>query len=151
MSDYLVLLLIATFALHGCSNNPPVSNDEPWFTATPEEQGFDSEVLLELLERIDTEHLDIHSMVLIRDDKIFFEFYNYPYGPDTLHHTKSAGKSDHTQLVTLGDQAAPALSAAEFGAQRPDGKSTIAAAGWWLNDKEFSIDMHQVGYPIRES
>jgi len=101
MRNFSGLLFIVSFALHGCANNVPVSNDEPWLTATPEEQGFDSEVLLGLLQRIDTENLDVHAMVLMRDGKIFFEFYNYPYGPNTLHHTKSVGKSVLSALTGI--------------------------------------------------
>jgi len=112
MIGKFVLLLMATFALHGCSSNKLVTNQDPWLTATPEQQGFDSQVLLEFLQRVDAEDLDIHSMVLMRDNKIFFEFYNHPYGPQTLHHTKSVGKSVLSALTGIAMEQGhlPALS-----------------------------------------
>lgn len=86
-------------SLSACDAQAPGS--EPWRYSTPEQQGFDSAVLLELVQRIETEDLDIHSIVLMRNDHVFFEFYKHPYGPETLQHTMSVGKSVVSTLVGI--------------------------------------------------
>jgi len=74
---------------------------EPWTYSTPEQQGFDSEVFVELLDRIEKENLDIHSIILMRKNQIFFEFYNYPYTDSTSQHAMSVGKSVTSALVGI--------------------------------------------------
>ncbi|MCG8382215.1 MAG: beta-lactamase family protein [Gammaproteobacteria bacterium] len=96
------LLLVGLLALLGaCSTPSPAHGTDPWAYSTPEQQGFDSEVLIELLHKIDAKDLDIHSIVLMRNDHVFFEFYKYPYGPETRQHTMSVGKSVLSALVGI--------------------------------------------------
>jgi len=96
-------ILFVGFALTigSCASNPKPSGSDPWSYSTPEQQGFDSEVLIDLLETIEAEERDIHSIILMRRDHVFFEFYNYPYGPETLQYTASVGKSVLSALVGI--------------------------------------------------
>jgi len=73
-----ILLVGLPLLLGGCANKPQASGAHPWNYSTPEQQGFDSGVFVELLKKIEADKLDIHSIVLMRDDHVFFEFYNYP-------------------------------------------------------------------------
>lgn len=98
-------LLLAAYFLSSVSNSraekPHSSGATPWSYSKPEQQGFDSAVLVEMLERIKADDVDIHSIILMRNDAVFFEFYNYPYGPDTLQHTMSVGKSVVSALTGI--------------------------------------------------
>jgi len=94
------LMLVGIITIIFMEDDLP-SSPTPWGYATPEEQGFDSVVLVELLQRIKMENLDIHSIILMRNNRVFLEFYSYPYGPSTLQHTMSVGKSITSALVGI--------------------------------------------------
>lgn len=93
------------------SGQSPAPSAESWDYSTPEKQGFDSDVLLQLVRSMEAEDLDIRSIVLICNDYVFFEVYKYPYGPDTLQHSMSVGKSVTSALteVALEDGCLPSL------------------------------------------
>jgi len=88
------------------------SGATPWRISTPEAQGFDSEVLVTLLERIKAEELDIHSIILMRNSHVFFEFYAYPFNEKTPQHAMSVGKSFVSTLtgIALAEGAIPNLN-----------------------------------------
>lgn len=99
---FLITLVIALIAVMIVGNSGEIFfAEKPWAYSTPEEQGFDSVVLVNLLQRIKAENLDIHSIILMRNNHIFFEFYAYPYKADTLQHAMSVGKSMVSALVGI--------------------------------------------------
>ena len=69
--------------------------------STPEEQGVDSERLIESVRRIRDDDLDVRSLVLLRNDHIILELYVHPYDRDTLHNVKSVSKSVISALVGI--------------------------------------------------
>jgi hypothetical protein len=54
------------------------ASSDDWRTSTPEEQGVDSELILEMLWEIQEQDLDIHSVLLIRNDHLVTEIYFPP-------------------------------------------------------------------------
>lgn len=72
-----------------------------WRTSTPEEQGIDSALILEMLRRIQEQGLDIHSVLLIRNDHLVTEVYFPPYQEDFKHPVYSVSKSITSALVGI--------------------------------------------------
>jgi CubicO group peptidase (beta-lactamase class C family) len=71
-----------------------------WRTSTPEEQGLDSEVLIEAMDYLLAQQdYDVHSLLLIRNGHIVLDASFYPYLADTLHDFASSTKSVTATLV----------------------------------------------------
>jgi len=76
-----------------------------WLTSTPEEQGMNSTKLAQMIEFIEEQHLDIDSVIVIRNGYIVLEEYPNPvYGPDTKHKLWSATKSFTSALIGIAFQ-----------------------------------------------
>ncbi len=69
--------------------------EQPLMRCTPEEAGISSAVVEQLFKTIDSQvdNLGVHSMMLIRDGRVFAEGYWAPYRPDVPHMLYSASKS----------------------------------------------------------
>ena len=76
------LSLIALLSLSGaCAELTPPAywpGDE-WRTSTPEEQGLDSAQILKMLQAIQAQNLNIHSVLIIRHGYLVTEAYFPPY------------------------------------------------------------------------
>lgn len=133
------LLLIAALTVPACSAKeapiqvPQASHwpTEGWRTSTPEEQGFDSSKMAEGLQAIKNNDINIHSLTVIRNDKMILDAYFYPYDGSTYHEIASVTKSVMTTLIGI---------AADQGKLRLDDKMvsffpdrTIANRGFWKN------------------
>jgi len=75
--------------------------DDKWRISTPEEQGMDSEKILEMFQKIHSSTLDFHSILIIRNGTIVTEAYWAPYNKNTTHNVKSASKSIISALVGI--------------------------------------------------
>ena len=64
-----------------------------WRISTPEEQGMDSELLAKMFEHIDQKHINLHSVLIVRNGYIVAEAYFHPYTADTPHQIASVTKS----------------------------------------------------------
>ncbi|MBR2342758.1 MAG: serine hydrolase [Clostridia bacterium] len=60
---------------------------------TPEAAGIRSDAIARIIERINKRNIPIHSLLMMRGDKIFGEFYWEPYHKDYPHRMYSATKS----------------------------------------------------------
>lgn len=69
--------------------------------AAPEEQGIDSGILLKMMQKVKKEQYHIRSIIMIRNHKLVFESYIFPYNRDIPHNTKSASKSIISALVGI--------------------------------------------------
>jgi CubicO group peptidase (beta-lactamase class C family) len=81
---------------------PPPADYYPtngWHTSTPEEQGIDSGKLAEGL--LEMRQLRIHSLLLVRNGRVFLDAYFYPYDGGSVHDMASVGKSITTTLVGI--------------------------------------------------
>ncbi len=74
---------------------------DTWRTSAPEAQGMDSEYLIRMLNYIDLNKLDIHSIVIIRNGYVVLEAYKAPFGKDNIHILKSCSKSVSSALIGI--------------------------------------------------
>ena len=66
-------------------------NDFQWQTATPQSQGMCSEKLDAM--RDDLANRDTKTFLVVRNDKIVYEWYAPDYGPTIPHYTASLAKA----------------------------------------------------------
>jgi CubicO group peptidase (beta-lactamase class C family) len=74
---------------------------QSWQTSTPEEQGVDSAKLAEGLLEMRAKDIRIHSLLLVRNGRVFLDAYFYPYDGSTVHDMASVGKSITTTLIGI--------------------------------------------------
>jgi CubicO group peptidase (beta-lactamase class C family) len=72
-----------------------------WQSSTPEKQGMDSATLVKLLEHIEKQGQDVHSLLIIKNGSIVMEIYYFPYTGDTKHILNSCTKSFVSALVGI--------------------------------------------------
>ena len=72
-----------------------------WKVSTPEQQGMDSEKLVEMLNTIQEQEYDIHSVHVIRNGYVVADVYFYPFGEDRRHVMHSCTKSVTSALVGI--------------------------------------------------
>ena len=75
--------------------------DNNWRTSTPEEQGVNSEKILNMFKNIKSSGLDFHSLLIIRNGYIITEAYWAPYNKNVTHNIKSASKNVLSSLVGI--------------------------------------------------
>jgi CubicO group peptidase (beta-lactamase class C family) len=98
-----VVSLLLTLA-PACAPPGPGGADWPtgeWPTATPEEQNMDPARLRQMMDLIDEQGFDYHSVLVVRHGRLVFEEYRNGYGPDTKHHLQSATKSVSSMLIGI--------------------------------------------------
>ena len=61
--------------------------------AIPEEVGIPSSCIKGLILALDEKDIPMHSLLIMKDDKLVFEKYYAPYQKDTLHRMFSISKS----------------------------------------------------------
>lgn len=111
----LALLAVFSILITACSSAPdPIQVPAPaswpvqgWQTGAPESQGFDSSKLAEALQAIRANGINVHSITIIRNDKMILDAYLYPYDGQTYHEIASVTKSIMTTLIGIAaDQGA---------------------------------------------
>lgn len=83
------------------SESSPPSPRATWPTAAPEEQGFDSALLAQLVEEIDLQGLPVDSLQLVRNGVLIVDAYFSPYREDQAHDVASVTKSITSTLVGI--------------------------------------------------
>ena len=98
-----VLLLVVLLLVVGplASQESVVWPAEDWPTSTPEEQGIDSALLLELLENVADWNLHVDSIMVIRNGFVVLDAYFYPNTADMPHQLWSATKSFTSTLAGI--------------------------------------------------
>ena len=74
---------------------------EGWISSTPEQQGMDSELLVEMLDDIQEREANIHSVLIVRNGYMVLEAYFDPYDQDISHVVHSVTKSITSALVGI--------------------------------------------------
>jgi CubicO group peptidase (beta-lactamase class C family) len=100
----LILILQMVFIAPAFAEGAPQAyypGDEGWRTCTPEEQGVDSRLLLEMFQTVQREKVPIHSALIIRNGYLICEAYFQPFHRDTPHNLFSATKSFTSTLVGI--------------------------------------------------
>lgn len=73
-----------------------------WSESTPEEQGMDSELLVEALDFLaEQEDYSVHSLLIVRNGYIVTDAYFYPFAAKTMHNTFSVTKSIMATLIGI--------------------------------------------------
>jgi CubicO group peptidase (beta-lactamase class C family) len=72
-----------------------------WRTSPPEEQGMDSAKLTQLLDVIQQQRLELHSLLIIRNGYLVSETYFGSNQPDTRHELYSCTKSFIATLIGI--------------------------------------------------
>ena len=67
----------------------------------PENVGISSASIKRVLERLDKKDVPMHSLLIMKDDKLIFEKYYAPYTADTLHRLFSVSKSITAMAIAL--------------------------------------------------
>jgi hypothetical protein len=97
----ICLFLAFAALLAGCSSPKSISVQVPepdywptegWQSSTPEAQGMDSNLLAQMLEEINTNETNIHSVLVIRNGYLVTEAYFQPYTRDTKMHINRSRK-----------------------------------------------------------
>jgi len=110
------LSILIVFLLSACASQAPNASPPPptptptqiereywptdgWRTSTPEEQGLDSEQLVEMMDYLQEQNsFTIHSLLIIHNGYLVTEAYFYPFYQDALHDLASATKSFTSSL-----------------------------------------------------
>ncbi len=72
-----------------------------WRTSTPEEQGMDSSYIRSMIEFIQEQQKEIHSLLIIRNGYLVTEAYFYPYQKGIKQNLDSCTKSITSALVGI--------------------------------------------------
>ena len=64
-----------------------------WKRSSPEEQGMNSDVLAQMLEKVKEENIPLDSLLILKNGYLVSETYFYPYQAQTLHAVNSCTKS----------------------------------------------------------
>ncbi len=60
---------------------------------SPEEQGLSSQAIMNFLSRMEKRDIDLHSIIILRNNRLIYEAYYDPYTTDELHRMFSVTKS----------------------------------------------------------
>ena len=69
--------------------------------ATPMDAGVDPARIKRVLEALDKRNIPMHSLLILKDDRLIFEKYYAPYTKDTLHRMFSISKSFTAAAIAL--------------------------------------------------
>jgi CubicO group peptidase (beta-lactamase class C family) len=102
---FILITLLTSCAPSASKPTPPEYwPTDGWRSTTPEEQGMDSEKLSQMVEHIQQEKLDLHSLLIIRNGYLVNELYVYPFSAEQAHEIMSVTKSTISALVGIAIQ-----------------------------------------------
>jgi CubicO group peptidase (beta-lactamase class C family) len=105
MNQKSVLISLIIFVFVVIPGYPGASRDywptRQWKVSTPEEQGINSEKLIEFMESVKKEDRHVHSLLIVRNGYLVMEAYFNPYQKDLKHIIFSATKSISSLLIGL--------------------------------------------------
>lgn len=76
-----------------------------WRTATPESQGIDSSIIADAINSARRQGINIHSLLVVRNNYIVAEAYFFPYDGKVPHDLASVTKSITSTLIGLAIEA----------------------------------------------
>jgi len=97
------ILIIGLWCNFGSAtdNLPNYWPTKGWRTASPESQGMDSTLLVEMLDTIWEKEIEIHSVLVIRNGFIVLDAYGYPFDSEVAHHIDACTQSITSALVGI--------------------------------------------------
>ncbi len=78
-----------------------VARAATFYSSTPEEQGMDSKVLLQILDQIEADQAEVHSILVMRHGALVLEAYYPPFDRQDKHSLFSATKSVLSALIGI--------------------------------------------------
>jgi CubicO group peptidase (beta-lactamase class C family) len=72
-----------------------------WKYSTPEQQGLSSEKLLQIFDTIQKKELQVHSLLIVRNNHLVLESYFYPFSASIRHSLFSCTKSIMSALIGI--------------------------------------------------
>ncbi|MBB6498850.1 serine hydrolase domain-containing protein [Pedobacter cryoconitis] len=98
----LILVFVCTEPIFSQSQSIKKGDDFYTFqTGEPEEVGFSSVGLSAIFPYVKKQQVNVHSLMIIRDDKIVFDAYFYPYTKGLQHDIASCTKSVTSLLIGI--------------------------------------------------
>lgn len=101
----LFVLFLVTMLLWGCGlageDEPDYWPTQSWKTSSPESQGMDSSILLNMLEVIWERDIKIDSVLVVRNGYAVLDAYSYPRDKDDRHNIYSCSKSVTSALIGI--------------------------------------------------
>jgi CubicO group peptidase (beta-lactamase class C family) len=106
----VIILAVAIAAFFIWQAVKPSATDVPqpdywptdgWRSSTPEAQGIYSDKLADLLLAVREQNIQIHSLLVIRNDYVVADATFYPYDGQTVHNVASVTKSLMTALIGI--------------------------------------------------
>ncbi|MDB5089066.1 MAG: Beta-lactamase [Mucilaginibacter sp.] len=99
---YIILVFVCTEHVFSQSQNIKKSDEFYAFqTGEPEEEGFSSLKLSAIFPYVRKQQVNVHSLMIIRNDKIVFDAYFYPYTKGLQHDIASCTKSITSLLIGI--------------------------------------------------
>jgi CubicO group peptidase (beta-lactamase class C family) len=99
---WILFVFFLRFTLPVIANDNNVYYPGPtWRTSSPEAQGMDSGFLVKMMHYIQSNNLDIHSIIIIRHGYDVLEAYKEPFGKNVIHIINSSTKSITSALVGI--------------------------------------------------
>lgn len=97
-----VAFLFGSVAAHGQKSvSGATAFSSIWQECSPEEQGLSSAALNEMFDYIRTNKIKVHSIQILRHNKLLLDAYFYPYSGRSLHEVASVTKSITSTLVGI--------------------------------------------------
>jgi CubicO group peptidase (beta-lactamase class C family) len=99
----LLLLLFKTALIFSQTTKPPKSKtrNETFSFSVPEDEGFSSKGLSDILTYVKENKVNIHSLLIVRNKKIIFDACFYPFRPGLPHDLASCTKSVTSLLIGI--------------------------------------------------
>lgn len=95
----MLLLLLKTALIFSQTIKAPAT--EAFSFSTPENEGFSSKGLSDIFTYVKENNINIHSLLIIRDKKLLFDAYFYPFRPGLRHDIASCTKSVTSLLIGI--------------------------------------------------
>lgn len=95
------LTLVLGIGANPFARGAETASSSGWPTASPEEVGLDSAVLVEMFDAARELKIPVHSIQIVRHGRLVLDSYFYPYSPEMRHDVASVTKSVTSTLVGL--------------------------------------------------
>ena len=105
LAAYCLIIFFVAISLRAQPTTPPYWPTSGWRTATPESQGIDSGVIADAINSARQQGLNIHSLLVVRNNYIVAEAYFFPYDGKAPHDLASVTKSITSTLIGLAIEA----------------------------------------------
>jgi len=99
--SFFIFYILVAFIVALTGNTRDYWPTTTWKESTPEEQGIDSEKLIEFITTVQKEKRHLHSLLIIRNGRLVTEAYFNPYNKNIKHIIFSATKSVSSLLIGL--------------------------------------------------